>query len=107
MSSYTFFYIFQNVIVGSEGGNEESSFEKALATIESASTMESINLVLSDEISNYENSTEQTVNSSQKIEVDCGSYRLSDWHLEKEEKNIHGEEKYLIVDVFNMDVVMI
>ena len=87
MSSYSrFFTFFQNVIVGSEGGNEESSFEKALATIESASTMESINLVISDEISNYENSTEQTVNSSQKIEVDCGSYRLSDWHLEERGK---------------------
>ena len=56
MSSYSrFFTFFQNVIVGSEGGNEESSFEKALSTIESASTMESINLVISDEISNYEN----------------------------------------------------
>lgn len=88
MSAYSrFFTFFQNVIVGSEENNEEeSSIEKALATIESTSTMESINLVITDEVSNYENSTIQTVNASQTIEVDCGSYRLSDWHLEKRGK---------------------
>jgi hypothetical protein len=88
MSEYSrFFTFFQNVIVGTEeNSEEESSLERALATIESTSTMESINLVITDEISNYENSTIQTVNASQKIEVDCGSYRLSDWHLEKRGK---------------------
>jgi len=88
MSAYSrFFTFFKNVIIGSEEkADEESSIEKALATIENTSTMESINLVITDEISTYENSTIQTVNTSQKIEVDCGSYRLSDWHLEERGK---------------------
>ena len=73
MSAYSrFFDFFQNVIIGSEENEEESSFEKALATIESTSTMESIDLVITDEISNYQNHTIQTVDTSQKIEVDCG-----------------------------------
>ena len=59
MSEYSrFFTFFQNVIVGTEeNSEEESSLERALATIEATSTMESINLVITDEISNYENST--------------------------------------------------
>ena len=78
MSAFSrFITFFNNVIVGHEKG-EENNLEKALATIESTNVMDAVNAVLTNEISNYENNTIQTITSEQTIEVDCGSYRLTD-----------------------------
>tara|TARA_Y100000996_G_scaffold239398_1_gene188218 strand:- start:826 stop:1827 length:1002 start_codon:yes stop_codon:yes gene_type:complete len=89
-----FITFFNNVIVGHEKKEEENNLEKALATIESTNVMEAVNATLTNEISNYENSTIQTITSEQTIEVDCGSYRLTDWHLKERGKQYtwYGEE---------------
>ena len=55
--------------------------EEALSTIKSSNVMESIQVSLTEEISNYENKTIQEVSTEQTVEIDCGSYRLDDWHL--------------------------
>tara|TARA_Y100001935_G_scaffold247280_1_gene242995 strand:+ start:10262 stop:11260 length:999 start_codon:yes stop_codon:yes gene_type:complete len=94
MSAFSrFITFFNNVIVGHEKG-EENNLEKALATIESTNVMDAVNAVLTNEISNYENNTIQTITSEQTIEVDCGSYRLTDWHLKERGKQYtwYGEE---------------
>ena len=51
--------------------------------------MESVSLVVSEKVLDYENNVIQTLNTDQKIEVDCGSYRLKTWHLEENRKKIH------------------
>ena len=72
-----FFTFFQNVIVGSEEKtDDEDNMQKALSIIESSNTMESVSLVVSEKVLDYENNVIQTLNTDQKIEVDCGSYRL-------------------------------
>ena len=88
-----FFTFFNNIIVGNEE-NDKSSLEQALSTIKSSNVMESIQVSLTEEISNYENRTVQEVSSEQIVEIDCGSYRLDEWHLqEMDKKNTwYGEE---------------
>lgn len=82
-----FFTFFQNVIVGSEEkSDDEDNMQKALSIIESSNTMESVSLVVSEKVLDYENNVIQTINTNQKVEVDCGSYRLNSWHLEERDK---------------------
>jgi hypothetical protein len=72
---------FNNVIVGfSEETTEEDPIP---STIESTSVMGALSAKVSNVISKYQNSIKQNFNSDQKIVVDCGSARLTNWHLKK------------------------
>ena len=88
-----FFTFFSNIVVGYEE-NDKTSMEEALSTIKSSNVMESIQVSLTEEISNYENKTIQEVSTEQTVEIDCGSYRLDDWHLKEMDKKStwYGED---------------
>jgi hypothetical protein len=79
-----FITFFNNVIVGSA---EKSETEDQIpAIIESNTVMDALSAKVSNSISKYENSIQQDFNSDQKIVVDCGSDKLTEWHLRKRGK---------------------
>jgi len=86
-----FFTFFNDLIIGS---SERSDSDEIIGIIESSSVMSSLSAVVSRTISQYENSIIQDFNSEQTIVVDCGSARLTEWHLKKRGKKYNwlGEE---------------
>jgi hypothetical protein len=87
-----FFTFFNDLIIGSSESSD--SDDEIIGIIESSSVMNSLSAVVSRTISQYENSIIQDFNSDQKIVVDCGSARLTPWHLKKRGKKYNwlGEE---------------
>jgi len=79
-----FITFFNNVIVGSAEKNETE--DQIPAIIESDTVMDALSAKVSNSISKYENSIQQDFNSDQKIVVDCGSDKLTEWHLRKRGK---------------------
>jgi len=72
---------FSNIIVGY---SDDDSTEKQIPSIiESSSVMDSLSAKVSETIGKYENEIYQNFTSDQKIIVDCGSEKLSDWHLKE------------------------
>jgi hypothetical protein len=79
-----FITFFNNLIVGS---SEKTEIEDQItAIIESNTVMDALSARVSNVISQYENTIIQDLNSDQKIVVDCGSDRLTDWHLKRRGK---------------------
>ena len=44
--------------------------------------MENLNQVIQNKVGEYSSSIEQTVDSNQSITIDCGTDKLTPWHLE-------------------------
>jgi hypothetical protein len=76
-----FFTFFNNIIVGHE--KEKSTVEQVPSIIESNNVMDSLSAKVKNSMAKYENTSMQNFDSGQKITVDCGSDKLTDWHLKK------------------------
>ena len=83
-----FFDFFNAVILGPPEDDEGSDRDEIVSTLQSRSTMENLNQVIQRKVMEYTSKIEQTVNANQSITIDCGTDKLTPWHLE------HRNEKY-------------
>ena len=70
---------FSNVVVGYS--DDDGTNQQVPSIIESSNVMDSLSAKVSETIGKYENSIYQNFTSDQKIIVDCGSEKLTNWHL--------------------------
>jgi len=75
-----FLDFFNNLLNGYTPEDEDENNE-VLNIIQSESTMESISLKLNTVFKKLTNTIEQNVYANQKITIDCGRDKLTDWHL--------------------------
>ena len=75
-----FLDFFNNLLNGYTPEDEDENNE-VLNIIQSESTMESISLKLNTVFKKLTNTIEQNVYADQKITIDCGRGKLTDWHL--------------------------
>ena len=77
-----FFDFFNGVVLGPPKDDDGSDRDEIVATLQAQSTMENLNQVIQNKVGEYSSSIEQTVDSNQSITIDCGTDKLTPWHLE-------------------------
>ncbi len=77
-----FFDFFNAVILGPPSDDEGSDRDEIVASLQSRSIMENLNQVIQRKVMEYSSTIEQSVSANQSITIDCGTDKLTPWHLQ-------------------------